>query len=313
VIDAAKRSLGIRQKGGAGAKSLIESFRYPRKGPGMMWEACAAKITALGGNIVHGRKVTGLNWDEASRTWTVTAERADGGTETYTARHVVSSAPLRDLAAAITPPLAARSQARELKYRDFLTVVLIGETEAELPDNWIYIHDPSVKVGRVQNFRSWSPEMIPDDHSTCFGLEYFCFEGDGLWSAADADLVALAKAEIAKIGLMRPEAIKDACVVRQPKAYPVYDGQYHEQVQAVKDEMAARLPTLHPVGRNGMHKYNNQDHAMMTGMLAAYNIIAGKQVYDTWGVNEDAEYSEAGVAGAQDALKSQRLVPGYAQ
>jgi len=313
VIDAAKRSLGIRQKGGAGAKTLIESFRYPRKGPGMMWEACAAKITALGGNIVHGRKVTALHWDEAARIWTVTAERADGGTETYKAQHVVSSAPLRDLAAAITPRLAARDQARELKYRDFLTVVLIGETEAELPDNWIYIHDPSVKVGRVQNFRSWSPEMIPDDRSTCFGLEYFCFEGDGLWSAADADLVALAKAEIAKIGLMRPEAIKDACVVRQPKAYPVYDGQYHEQVQAVRDEMAARLPTLHPVGRNGMHKYNNQDHAMMTGMLAAYNIIAGKQVYDTWGVNEDAEYSEAGVAGAQDALKSQRLVPGYAQ
>jgi protoporphyrinogen oxidase len=313
VIDAAKRSLGIRQKGGAGAKTLIESFRYPRKGPGMMWESCAAKVTAMGGKLVHGRKVTALDWDESNARWQVTAQSADGGQEIYTARSVVSSAPLRELAASVTPPLAAREQARELKYRDFLTVVLIGKTPVDLPDNWIYIHDPSVKVGRVQNFRSWSPEMIPNPDHTCFGLEYFCFEGDGLWSANDADLVALAKAEIAKIGLMRLEDVVDACVVRQPKAYPVYDGKYHEQVLAVKDELEARFPTLHPVGRNGMHKYNNQDHAMMTGMLAAHNIIAGKKIYDTWGVNEDAEYSESGVAGAQDALKSQRLVPGYAQ
>jgi protoporphyrinogen oxidase len=199
--------------------------------------------------------------------------------------------------------------ARELKYRDFLTVVLIGDCERALPDNWIYIHDETVKVGRVQNFRSWSPDMIPDDVSTCLGLEYFCFEGDGLWAADDADLVALAKAEIAKIGLMRPQDVRDACVVRQAKAYPVYDGEYAENVAVIRREIGLRFPTLHLVGRNGMHKYNNQDHAMMTGMLTAENILAGDALYDVWQVNEDAEYSEAGLSGAEHALQSERLVP----
>ena len=161
----------------------------------------------------------------------------------------------------------------------------------------------------MQNFRSWSPEMIPDGVSTCLGLEYFCFEGDGLWSARDEDLVALAKREIGVIGLMRPEEVVDACVVRQPKAYPVYDAAYRDNVALVRDEFARLYPSLHLVGRNGMHKYNNQDHAMMTGMLTAMNIIAGEAVYDVWEVNEDAEYGEAGVSGAQEALSSERLVP----
>ena len=200
-------------------------------------------------------------------------------------------------------------QARALKYRDFLTVVLIGRPQKELPDNWIYIHDPSVKVGRVQNFRSWSPDMIPDGTSTCLGLEYFCFEGDGLWSAADDELVTLAKAEIARIGLMEPADVVDACVVRQKKAYPVYDETYADHVAVVRREIAMRYPGLHLVGRNGMHKYNNQDHAMMTGMLTAANIIAGRPVYNTWAVNEDADYAEAGHSGAQQALNSERLVP----
>ena len=175
----------------------------------------------------------------------------------------------------ITPKPLSVFHARSLKYRDFLTVVLIGRPQAELPDNWIYIHDPSVKVGRVQNFRSWSPDMIPDGVSTCLGLEYFCFEGDGLWTSSDADLVALGTREIAKIGLMAPGDIYDACVVRQKKAYPVYDETYAENVDVIRREIALRFPTLHLVGRNGMHKYNNQDHAMMTGMLTAQNIVAG--------------------------------------
>ena len=176
------------------------------------------------------------------------------------------------------------------------------------PDNWIYIHDPAVTVGRVQNFFSWSPEMVVPGMS-CLGLEYFCFEGDGLWNAPDSDLIALAKKEIAKIGLLSADDVVDACVVRQPKAYPVYDDAYRANVAMVRLDLETSYPTLHMVGRNGMHKYNNQDHAMMTGMLTAQNILAGERRYDVWNVNEDAEYHEAGESGVKEALSSERLVP----
>ena len=172
-------------------------------------------------------------------------------------------------------------------------------------DTWIYIHDPAVKVGRVQNFGSWSPEMVPDGMS-CLGLEYFCFEGDGLWRATDAELIAMATAEAAKIGLVAAENIVDACVVRQPKAYPIYDDHYRDHMAEIRRDLEANFATLHLVGRNGMHKYNNQDHAMMTAILTARNIIAGERIYDVWDVNEDAQYQEYGVSGA---LASERLVP----
>ncbi len=309
IIDGLRRSLGVRNKGEAGAKTLIESFRYPRRGPGMMWEACARKMQEMGGSLLMGRSVDALHYDEAQKLWTVHATNAAGARTVYLARHVMSSAPMRDLVNAIEPRPLSLFNARDLKYRDFLTVVLIGRPQKELPDNWVYIHDPSVKVGRVQNFRSWSPEMIADGVSTCLGLEYFCFEGDGLWSAPDAELVELAKREIGQIGLMDPDDVFDACVVRQAKAYPVYDECYAANVETIRREIAARFPTLHPIGRNGMHKYNNQDHAMMTGMLSALNIMHGEEVFDVWQVNEDAEYSEAGVEGAVEALSSERLVP----
>ncbi|HTJ03002.1 MAG TPA: NAD(P)/FAD-dependent oxidoreductase [Methylovirgula sp.] len=312
VIDGLKRSLGLHKRGGndgAVAKTLIESFRYPRKGPGMMWEACAEKIKARGGRIVMDRKLTSLNFDPETQLWTVEAVTGSGERETYRARDVVSSAPVRELMHALKPAPISLMHARELKYRDFLTVVLIGKTGTELPDNWVYIHDPKVKVGRVQNFRSWSPEMVPDPAMTCLGLEYFCFEGDGLWTSEDAELIALAKREITSIGLMDEVDVIDACVVRQKKAYPVYDETYAEHMAMIRRDLAHLYPSLHLVGRNGMHKYNNQDHAMMTGMLTAANIVAGEAVYDVWQVNEDAEYGEAGTSGAQEALKSLRLVP----
>jgi protoporphyrinogen oxidase len=308
LMDGLRRSLGLRNNAD-GAKSLIESFRYPRKGPGMMWEAAALKMQAFGGALVMGYAVYDLSFDEAKRLWTVNATHADGTHATWVARNVLSSAPMRELMNAIHPRPLSLFQARDLKYRDFLTVVLIGRSQKDLPDNWVYIHDPSVKVGRVQNFKSWSPEMIADGVSTCLGLEYFCFEGDGLWSADDAALIRLAKAEIAKIGLMKSEDVFDACVVRQAKAYPVYDGAYASNVEAIRREIDMRFKGLQLIGRNGMHKYNNQDHAMMTGVLAALNIVAGKAIYDVWGVNEDAEYSEQGVAGAREALSSERLAP----
>ncbi len=309
VLDGVRRSLGRSAKGGATAKTLIESFRYPRRGPGMMWDACARKIAENGGRVRMGRKVEKLHWDETSRLWTIEAVKRDGTRESYTAKDVVSSASVRDLVRSISPSPISILHARELRYRDFLTVVLMGKSNVELEDNWVYIHDPAVTVGRVQNFRSWSPELIPDDTSTSLGLEYFCFEGDGLWAASDDDLIKLAMKEIDRIGLMRPADIFDACVVRQPKAYPVYDDAYAENVAMVRRDLAMHYPTLHLVGRNGMHKYNNQDHAMMTGLLTALNIEAGKPLYDVWQVNEDAEYHEAGPSGVEAALGSERLVP----
>jgi protoporphyrinogen oxidase len=167
-----------------------------------------------------------------------------------------------------------------------------------------------VKVGRVQNFRSWSPEMVPDESIACVGLEYFCFEGDGLWSSSDADLIELAKREMAILGLCDAKDVVGGAVVRQEKAYPVYDDAYAENVREMREELEAAYPTLHMVGRNGMHRYNNQDHAMMTAMLTVRNIVAGERLYDIWAVNEDAEYHEAGDEGEQAALASLRAVPG---
>ena len=309
VLDGLRRSLGIGRAPGSAAKSLIESFRYPRRGPGMMWEAAAVKLQAMGGTLAMGSRLEKLVFDEPRKLWTITTAAESGETQTFQARNVVSSAPVQELMDHLSPKPLSLFHSRSLKYRDFLTVVLIGHPRDELPDNWIYIHDPSVKVGRVQNFRSWSPDMIPDGVSTCLGLEYFCFEGDGLWNAPDDELIELAKTEIHKIGLMGRDEVYDACVVRQKKAYPVYDETYSDHLDVIRREIGLRYPGLHLVGRNGMHKYNNQDHAMMTGMLTAQNIIAGGIVFDTWQVNEDAEYGEAGLSGAEEALKSERLVP----
>lgn len=293
-------------------KTLIDSFRYPRRGPGMMWEACAERTLALGGKIKMGQRVTGCAYDAEQGLWTVTHRDAAGDVSVVKAEHVISTAPLRQLAHGISPSLSgtALAAADSLRYRDFLTVVLMLKDQQRFDDNWIYIHEPSVKVGRIQNFKSWSPEMVPDPSMGCYGLEYFCFEGDGLWNSSDADLIELAKTELAKVGLAKENEILDGCVVRQPKAYPVYDDDYAMHVTTVREELEERFPTLHLVGRNGMHKYNNQDHAMMTAMLCVENILAGTQVYDLWRVNQDAEYHEAGQAGDQAGATGLRLVPG---
>jgi protoporphyrinogen oxidase len=310
ILNALTRSLkpATGASGGPVVKTLIESFQYPRKGPGMMWEAAARKIKARGGKVLMGRDMQRLAFDASRNLWRIDVTAADGRHESYTARHVISSAPVRELTEKISPLPISLFHARELRYRDFLTVALMVKKGDLFPDNWIYIHDPSVKVGRVQNFGSWSPEMVPAGMS-CLGLEYFCFEGDGLWTSADADLIALAKQECAKIGLIAAADVVDACVVRQPKAYPVYDEAYRENIAMVRLDLEQSYPTLHLVGRNGMHKYNNQDHAMMTAMLTARNILAGKRLYDVWGVNEDAEYHEAGASGVKEALASERAVP----
>ena len=292
-------------------KSLIDTFRYPRRGPGMMWEVCAQKIGEMGGDIHMGQKVVGCQYDKVERLWTVTYEDQNQHRHAVEAEHVISSAPMKQLINGLTPRASEKAihAANALRYRDFLTVVVMLKDKNAFEDNWIYIHDPSVKVGRIQNFKSWSPEMIPDPTMTCYGLEYFCFEGDGLWNSSDADLIEQAKRELAKIGIAQPEDILDGCVVRQPKAYPVYDDDYARHVKTIRDELAENFPNLHLVGRNGMHKYNNQDHAMMTAMLCAKNIVAGEELYDLWEVNQDAEYHEAGKAGEQTGATGLRLVP----
>jgi protoporphyrinogen oxidase len=309
VMNALARTLKVKRAPAKGqVKTLIESFQYPRRGPGMMWEAAARKISSRGGKVLMGRDLQKLTYDAGRKLWQIEVANAEGDREKYTARHVISSAPMAELVAKMAPRPISFFHARELRYRDFLTVALMVNKPDLFPDNWIYIHDPTVKVGRVQNFSSWSPEMVPTKMS-CLGLEYFCFEGDALWSTADAELIALAKREIQRIGLVDSADIIDGCVVRQAKAYPVYDDSYRDNVATVRLDLEMNYPTLHLVGRNGMHKYNNQDHAMMTAMLTAQNILAGERIYDVWAVNEDAEYHEAGSSGIREALQSERLVP----
>lgn len=319
VLDGLKRSLGLNKlnDGSAGqAKTLLETFRYPRLGPGMMWDAARDFVLSKGNAVRMGHKLKQLAQDSDGQ-WRVTASTSDGGEAVIRARHVISSAPMRELAARIHPLPASSLNAADLKYRDFLTVALMIKSDDLFPDNWIYIHDSKVQVGRVQNFRSWSPEMVPDENIACVGLEYFCFEGDGLWASSDADLIDLAKKEMAILGLCQPQDVVGGAVVRQEKAYPVYDDSYAENVAAMRADLEDRFPTLHMVGRNGMHRYNNQDHAMMTAMLTVENIEAGARIYDIWQVNEDAEYHEAGnegdqariAADRQAALASERDVP----
>lgn len=314
VIDGLKRSLGLnkRPNDGMQTKTLLESFRYPRQGPGMMWDAARDKIVAAGGLVLMGHALKQLASDGQGG-WRLSATRsaANGGSAGETvirAAHAISSAPMRELAARLHPLPQSTIEASRLKYRDFLTVALKIRSEDLFPDNWIYIHDSKVKVGRIQNFRSWSPEMVPDESVACVGLEYFCFEGDDLWASTDDDLIALATKEMAILGLVDPAQVIGGAVVRQEKAYPVYDDEYSTNVAVMRHELEANHPNLHLVGRNGMHRYNNQDHAMMTAMLTVDNIVAGARVYDIWCVNEDAEYHEAGAEGEQNTLAAARTV-----
>ena len=308
VVDGLKRSLGLnkRPNDGMQTKTLLETFRYPRQGPGMMWEAARDKIVAAGNHVLMGHAMKQLASDGQGG-WRLSATRVDAqgnpqGETVIRARHAISSAPMRELAARLHPLPQSTLEASRLKYRDFLTVALKIQSEDLFPDNWIYIHDSKVRVGRVQNFRSWSPEMVPDESVACVGLEYFCFEGDDLWASSDEDLIKLATKEMDILGLVDPAKVIGGAVVRQEKAYPVYDDEYAANVAAMCHELEASHPTLHLVGRNGMHRYNNQDHAMMTAMLTVENILAGERVYDIWCVNEDAEYHEAGNEGAQTAI-----------
>ena len=267
-------------------RSLIEEFRYPRLGPGQMWEAMAAEIESLGGEVRRSDPVTGLRTDRDR----VVAVDTRSGRLGVSA--VISSLPLGGVAAALRPrvPREVVEAARGLRHRDFLTVALVIEGADLFPDNWVSVHDPGVRVGRVQNFRAWSPWMTPDPRHTCVGLEYFCFEGDELWGTPDSGLVELAAAELGRIGLADPARVRRGWVVRVPKAYPIYDTDYAGRVERVRSCLEG-ISNLQQVGRNGLHRYNNSDHSMLTALRAVENLCEGAN-HDVWEVNADSVYHE---------------------
>lgn len=271
--------------------SLIEEFNYPKYGPGMMWERCRDIVVEKGHTIHMETMVTKIE-HENGRATVVHSVDADGNTMKSEADEVISSMPFSHLLQAMDPPPPAEvlQAASDLGYRDFLTVALVVPESAGFPDNWIYIHSPDVKVGRIQNFGQWSPYLVKDGR-TCLGLEYFVFEGDELWNAKDEDLIERGKRELAKLGLVDPLRVESGYVVRQPKAYPVYDDVYTERVAVLNDWIVKNTPNVHPVGRNGMHRYNNQDHSMLTAMLTVENIL-GQGNHDIWAVNVDEDYHE---------------------
>jgi protoporphyrinogen oxidase len=286
---------------GAQVHSLIEQFLYPRLGPGQMWEAMAAEIVAAGGDLRLGARVSRIELG-ADGVVAVTA-----GAERIACRHVISSLPLRDVVALADPlpPADVLAAARGLRYRDFVTVALVVRGEDLFPDNWIYVHDPGVQVGRIQNFRAWSEAMVPDPACTCVGLEYFCFEGDGLWTSSDDELVERATNELAQIGLADAERVEAGYVVRVPKAYPIYDAQYEARVRTIRGWLG-QIPNLQQIGRNGLHRYNNSDHSMLTALRAVENVCAGAD-HDLWAVNADGVYHEE--AEVRSARQPYRRAP----
>lgn len=271
-------------------KTLIEEFDYPRLGPGMMWRAVADRVREAGGMVQMRHDVVSLRRN--GRCIEAVVASCDGEERAFPCDSVISSMPISELVAKLDPPAPPEvaQAARKLTYRDFLTVCLIVDRPNLFPDNWIYIHDPGVEVGRIQNYKNWSPEMVPDPTKSSLGLEYFCTEGDELWCRPDDELIEQAKREIDATGLARAVDVVDGCVVRVPKAYPVYDADYQEYLATVRT-FVDELENVQTIGRNGLHRYNNQDHAMLTGMLAVRNLLYGER-HDMWSVNADAEYHE---------------------
>jgi protoporphyrinogen oxidase len=281
--------------------SLIEQFQYPKLGPGMMWERTRDLVEAMGIPVRMRSTVIRIEHSDGMATAVivrVAGQRAESDRLVRTpVSAVISSMPLAELVSAMSPaaPADVVAAARALRYRDFLTVALVVPKEKGFPDNWIYVHDPSVAVGRIQNYGSWSPYMVRDRH-TCLGLEYFVNEDDDLWCMPDDDLVELGRREISRLGLVSADAVTAGYVVRQPKAYPVYDEHYQRNVDEIRHWLADAAPNVHPVGRNGMHRYNNADHSMLTAMLTVENITGHEPPHDIWEVNVEQDYHEQAVA-----------------
>lgn len=276
--------------GSQNAKSLIKKFDYPRLGPGMMWERCQQILEDKGSPVHLNTEVIRVERD-GTRITKVIAQQGERTLE-LTGEHFINSMPIAALVHRLDPlpPDEVLAAARGLKYRDFLIVSLVVNKSDLFPDNWLYIHSPEFQVGRIQNFKNWSPAMVPDASKTCLGMEYFCSDGDELWQMSDKHLVKLASQEIARLDLgVQLDDIEDGCVIRQYKAYPVYDGEYRQHLQVLQDYMQT-FDNLQTVGRNGMHRYNNQDHSMLTALLAAKNILG--ENHDLWNINVERSYHE---------------------
>ncbi len=261
----------------------------------MMWEHCKDLLAARGHETVEGVRVERV-LHKHGRVETVYGRMTDGRTERFGAEHFISTAPLRELIHSMDPPPPQKviDAANRLRYRDYLTVVLIVKRESVFPDNWIYIHSPEVKMGRIQNYKNWSPDMMPDPTRTSLGLEYFLWEKDDEWEWSHERLIELGVKECARIGLVDPSEVEDGTVVRMKKAYPVYDQSYNESLAIVRNYLET-FSNLQTVGRNGLHRYNNQDHSMLTAIYAARNITGESN--DVWAVNTEMEYHEDGAAG----------------
>lgn len=291
LMTALKNALSNQNSDNKGAviTTLIDAFDYPKQGPGMMWRAVADIVQSKGSEVWLGSEVGKISWTDNRVDAVVIKssghQRLVGGTD------FISSMPIRELIQKFEPtvPVEVLKAANSLNYRDFVTVALIVNKRDVFPDNWIYVHDPDVKVGRIQNYKNWSPYMVPDPEKTCLGLEYFCFEGDELWTMPDQELIELAKRELEALELVHPFEVEDGTIVRMPKAYPAYDATYRESLHTIR-QFLNRIDNLQVVGRNGMHKYNNQDHSMLTAMLATKNILG--ENHDLWAVNTDQEYHE---------------------
>lgn len=299
--------LSMFLQNGRKVKTLIEEFEYPRCGPGMLWSSVKDQVELRGGQVHLNSEVIEIHRDER-RIESVTVT-CNGRTQTIRGTDFVSSMPITEFVQRLDPPPPAGvlRAAAQLKHRGFLTVCLIVNRAELFPDTWIYVHDPTVKVGRIQNFKNWSPEMVPEPSKTSLGLEYFCNEGDELWNMTDAELVELGKQEIAQIGLAKYDDIQEGYVFRVPKAYPIYDPDYREHLATVR-EYVATLVNFQTIGRNGLHRYNNQDHAMLTAMLAVRNVVL-REHNDLWAVNDDQEYLEESLDEAQaDLLEATELI-----
>ena len=293
MVAALRKAVGMASLGGP--KTLIGSFQYPRRGPGMMWAEAARKIDAMQGEpaVRLGHTVVGAAWD--GEHWTVETRLADGSPGSdFVSAHLVCTAPLAQTAEFLLDDAESMVARKSLRYRDYVLAALVLDRANLFPDQWIYVHDPDVGTGRIQNFGAWSPEMLADPSTSCLGFEYFCNEGDLVWRSSDSEVVAMARQDLGKLGFLKGENVLSSAVVRQPKAYPVYDSSYRGAVETIRRNLERRYPTLHLAGRNGMHRYNNQDHAMMSGVFAARNIAAGGRKLDPWRINDDAEYVEQG-------------------
>jgi len=277
--------------------SLIEEFQYPKYGPGMMWERCHELVEGQGSKVHFRKRVTRVARTDGRAT-SVTAVDASGAETTYDADHVISTMPFNHLLKAMDPPPPAEvlRAADDLHFRDFLSVSLVvPESKVAWNDNWIYIHDPEVKTMRIQNFGSWSPYLVKDGRNV-LGLEYTVDEGDEWWTATDEHLIETGTKELVRLGLIEAGDVEAGYVVRMPKAYPVYDEDYQANVAVLREWLEANVPNVHPVGRNGMHRYNNQDHSMFTAMLTIENLYGAS--HDIWNVNVEAEYHETDESGS---------------